>query len=65
MARLHKEKDDAALMVSGCEKRMKQLQDKHKMETAKLKRQCDDADEMAESLRRDLFLKQQTSNKVS
>ena len=62
--RLQKEKEDAALMVAGCEKRFKQLQEKHKEESAKSQRRIADADEMAESLRRELFLKQQASTKV-
>ena len=64
VARLQKEREDAGLMVAGCEKRIKQLQEKHKVEMTKLQGRITDSEEMAESLRRELFLKQQASNKV-
>ena len=64
VSRLRNEKENAITLLSGCEKRINQLQEKHKEEMSTLKKRLKEAQEMDETTQHGLFMKKQTSNKV-
>ena len=51
-------------MLTACEKRLKVQQEKHEKELAALTAKVQEAKELAENSRRDVFMKQQASKKV-
>lgn len=64
LSRLRSEKGDAASVISGCEKRIKQLQEKHNKEMNEMKKKLNDVEEMNEMSRHGLLMKTQATSKV-